>query len=91
VIEASDLPVAGQAHFAHTDVRTFSPDPGTPTGPYHETRERVMTRFEMDYLAQVLQETDGNVSEAARVAGVNRATLYRLLERHGLTKGDVLE
>jgi DNA-binding NtrC family response regulator len=91
VIEASDLPVAGQAHFAHLDVRTFSPDPGAPTGPYHETRERVMTRFEMDYLAQVLQETDGNVSEAARVAGVNRATLYRLLERHGLTKGDVLE
>ncbi len=91
VIEASDLPVAGQAHFAHLDARTFSPEPGAPTGPYHETRERVMTRFEMDYLAQVLQETDGNVSEAARVAGVNRATLYRLLERHGLTKGDVLE
>jgi DNA-binding NtrC family response regulator len=90
-IEASDLHVAGQAHFDRFSARDISPTPGAPTGPYHETRERVMTRFERDYLAQVLQETEGNVSEAARVAGVNRATLYRLLERHGLTKSDVLE
>ncbi len=91
VIEESDLHVAGQAHFARSGPQPYAPEPGTPTGPYHETRERVMTRFEMDYLSQVLQETGGNVSEAARVAGVNRATLYRLLERHGLTKGDVLD
>ena len=91
VIEASDLHVAGQAHFARPRAQTYAPEAGEPTGPYHETRERVMTRFEKQYLAQVLQETEGNVSEAARVAGVNRATLYRLLERHGLTKGDVLD
>jgi DNA-binding NtrC family response regulator len=92
VIEASDLHVAGRAHFdRNSSARTYAPQPGEPTGPYHETRERIMTRFEKEYLVQVLRETEGNVSEAARVAGVNRATLYRLLERHGLTKGDLLD
>jgi DNA-binding NtrC family response regulator len=60
-------------------------------GTYHDTRDRVIARFEKQYLTWVLQETDGNISEAARVAGVHRATLYRLLERHGLTKRDVVD
>jgi DNA-binding NtrC family response regulator len=64
--------------------------PWLAAGGYHAAREEVIARFEKDYLSWVLQETDGNVSEAARVAGVNRATLYRLLEKHELTKGEVL-
>lgn len=91
VIEAEDLSAVGGTPFGRPGVADLSLVPGAPTAAYHETRERVMARFEKDYLTQVLQETEGNVSEAARVAGVNRATLYRLLERHGLTKGDVLE
>ena len=91
VIEVEDLSVVGGTPFGRPGVADASLVPGAPTAAYHETRERVMARFEKDYLTQVLQETEGNVSEAARVAGVNRATLYRLLERHGLTKGDVLE
>jgi DNA-binding NtrC family response regulator len=90
-IEAEDVHVVGQAPFDRRGIADVSLIPGAPTAAYHETRERVMARFEKDYLTQVLQETQGNVSEAARVAGVNRATLYRLLERHGLTKGDVLD
>ena len=91
-IDASDLHEARQGTFDRfQSIQDAGLTPGEPMGGYHETRERVMARFEKDYLARVLQETEGNVSEAARVAGVNRATLYRLLERHGLTKGDVLE
>jgi len=91
VIEAEGLSVVGGTPFDRPGSVDASLVPGAPTAAYHETRERVMARFEKDYLTQILQETQGNVSEAARVAGVNRATLYRLLERHGLTKGDVLE
>lgn len=41
-------------------------------------------RFEHDYLAQLLQITEGNVSQAARIAGRNRTEFYKLLHRHSL-------
>lgn len=36
------------------------------------------------YLAQVLDETGGNISQAATVLGVDRRSLYRMLRRYGL-------
>ncbi len=40
------------------------------------------SRFERDYLAQLLQITGGNVTKAARLAKRNRTEFYRLLHRH---------
>lgn len=42
-------------------------------------------RFERNYLVQLLKLTDGNVSDAARLAERNRSEFYRLLQRHALT------
>ncbi|WP_374401836.1 sigma 54-interacting transcriptional regulator [Niveibacterium sp.] len=42
-------------------------------------------RFERNYLTQLLKLTDGNVSDAARLADRNRTEFYRLLQRHELT------
>lgn len=44
-------------------------------------------RFERNYLIQLLKLTDGNVAEAARLAGRNRTEFYRLLQRHALNPG----
>ncbi len=33
-------------------------------------------------LQEVLQKTDGNKAKAARILGISRKTLYRLMERH---------
>ncbi len=41
-------------------------------------------RFERDYLVMTLQATDGNVSQAARLAQRNRSEFYKLLRRHKL-------
>ena len=40
--------------------------------------------FEREYLAQLLQTTNGNVARAARVAQRNRTEFYKLLARHNL-------
>jgi DNA-binding NtrC family response regulator len=102
VIEHAIVLVEGRSEIDVSDLPATEPQPvglrlqGSYLGPdmalagYHQTRDRVIARFEREYLSSVLQETDGNVSEAARIAGVNRATLYRMLERHGLSKGDVV-
>ena len=42
------------------------------------------TRFEQNYLTQLLRITGGNVSQAARLAQRNRTEFYKLLHRHRL-------
>jgi two-component system, NtrC family, response regulator GlrR len=44
--------------------------------------------FERDYLVQVLSMTDGNVSQAAKLAGKYRADFYDLLKKHELKADD---
>jgi two-component system response regulator GlrR len=46
--------------------------------PLSEARRQ----FEQQYLIQLLQTTQGNVSQAARLAQRNRTDFYKLLNRH---------
>ncbi|MCB1740690.1 MAG: sigma 54-interacting transcriptional regulator [Gammaproteobacteria bacterium] len=48
--------------------------------PYTEARDR----FERDYLLDLMQITEGNVAQAARLAQRDRSDLYKLLRRHQL-------
>ncbi len=40
--------------------------------------------FEREYLVKLMQTTNGNVSQAARIAQRNRTEFYKLLGRHGI-------
>ena len=42
------------------------------------------SQFERDYLTQLLQITNGNVTHAARIAKRNRTEFYKLLNKHHL-------
>ena len=42
-------------------------------------------QFEREYLITLLRRTQGQMTEAARLAGRNRTELYRLLQRYGLS------
>jgi two-component system, NtrC family, response regulator GlrR len=46
--------------------------------------EQARRKFERDYLAQLLRVTEGNVTQAARLAKRNRTEFYKLLQRHAL-------
>ncbi|MDT8340076.1 MAG: sigma-54 dependent transcriptional regulator [Longimicrobiales bacterium] len=66
-------------------------DPGIFHMDYHSAREEMLARFEEHYLSRILKRSNGNISGAARLAGVDRTTLYRLMEKRNLSKSELLE
>jgi DNA-binding NtrC family response regulator len=52
--------------------------------PFHEAKDALIARFEREYLTDLVQRAGGNLSQAARAAGLERKFLYKLLERSGL-------
>ncbi len=52
--------------------------------PFHEAKADIIGKFERDYLTDLVRRADGNLSQAARDAGLERKYLYRLLEKNGL-------
>ena len=58
----------------------------TTEEPYYSARDRLVASFELQYLTQLVSQSRGNMSRAARAAGLDRTTLYRLIERHGLQR-----
>ncbi|WP_245678140.1 sigma 54-interacting transcriptional regulator [Chondromyces crocatus] len=59
--------------------------------PFKEAKEAMVDRFEREYLVALLAWASGNVSRAARKAGLDRMYLHRLLQRHGLRRGAALD
>jgi DNA-binding NtrC family response regulator len=57
---------------------------------YHAERERVLAQFELGYLSWLVERAGANMSKAAKMARVDRTTLYRLMERHRLHRDTVI-
>jgi len=55
-----------------------------PTLPFKQAKSRMVAEFERRYLSQLMQEHEGNVSRAARSAGLDRMTVHKMLNRRGL-------
>jgi transcriptional regulator with PAS, ATPase and Fis domain len=54
-----------------------------PSG-FHEAKDQVITDFERRYVRDLLERHEGNVSSAAREAGLSRPSLYALMKRVGV-------
>ena len=50
---------------------------------YKEAKQEVLDQFERDYIGRVYEEHGGNISKAARTAGLTRYHLRELLKKHG--------
>jgi len=87
-VRPEDLPfIDGQAqHPGHVPLPTEFHDE-----PYHVARERLLAQFERGYLGWLVERAGGNMSKAARIAGVDRTTLYRLMEKHGLQRDTIIK
>lgn len=52
--------------------------------PYREAKEEVLKRFNTSYLGHCLQATAGNVTQAARMCGLERQALQQIMRRYQL-------
>jgi len=85
-IQPDDLPLSGDNGSATAELATPLFTPMLHDEGYHEARDRVIRQFERQYLTALVARAAGNMSKAARLARVDRTTLYRLMERHGLQR-----
>jgi DNA-binding NtrC family response regulator len=53
---------------------------------YQEARDVISSRFEQTYLRHALERYKGNVAKTARECGMDRATLFRLIKKHGIER-----
>jgi DNA-binding NtrC family response regulator len=59
---------------------------GVMSAPYHVAKEQLLAHFDRMYISSLLTRAGRNVSKAARIAGIDRTTLYRLMERYDLKR-----
>ncbi|MBX3223831.1 MAG: sigma 54-dependent Fis family transcriptional regulator [Labilithrix sp.] len=57
------------------------------TRPYADQKDDLVDEFTRAYLVRLMQHTGGNQSAAARLSGLDRSWLWRLLVKHGIAKG----
>jgi DNA-binding NtrC family response regulator len=83
VIEPDDIPI-------YDDGGEAPADPALPMvlpdEAYHLAKDRVIAHFEKEYLTRLIGRAGGNMSKAARLAKVDRTTLYRLMEKHSVLR-----
>jgi transcriptional regulator with PAS, ATPase and Fis domain len=84
-IQPHDIPIYEDAPDA--------PAEGTLAAPmldeaYHLAKDRVVAQFEKEYLARLIGRAGGNMSKAARLANIDRTTLYRLMDKHNFQRDE---
>jgi DNA-binding NtrC family response regulator len=87
VVQPEDVPI-------YEDAAVEAPANGLPlsvmTDPFHLAKDKLITHFEKEYLSQLVARAGSNMSKAARLANIDRTTLYRLMEKHGFRRDEQL-
>jgi transcriptional regulator with PAS, ATPase and Fis domain len=60
--------------------------PQQPDLPFKDAKDKLIEAFEQQYLEDLLNKHDGNVSKAARAADMDRKTITRLMKKHGIKR-----
>jgi Nif-specific regulatory protein len=54
---------------------------------FREAKQRVVERFERDYVARCLTEARGNITQAAKAAGIDYKNFYTKMQQYGIEAG----
>ncbi len=70
------------------DSRVVEESLADTTLPLLEARQRLVERFERQYLTRLLRRHHGRVGEVARAAGIAERNLYEKMKSYGLSRDD---
>ncbi len=59
--------------------------------PYAQAKQSALHTFEKRYLGALMRRTEGNLSEAARLAGMDRSNFRRLLKANGIDSSGAVQ
>jgi len=71
-----DAPPKKESQFGEVDIDV----------PFKVAKQKLVDEFDRRYLQQLLEAHDGNISAAARAAGIERMSIYKMIRRLGLDK-----
>jgi transcriptional regulator with PAS, ATPase and Fis domain len=88
VIQPNDIPI-------YDDTTDWSGEGTLPSGlldeAFHPAKDRLVAQFEKEYLGRLVGRAGGNMSKAARLANIDRTTLYRLMDKHNFHRDEAAE
>ena len=77
-IRAEDLPNRLKPRSRHVIVDT------NDELDFKESKAKIIEQFEKQYIENLLKKSNGNITKVANSAGLNRKTIYRLMEARGI-------
>ncbi|MBI4547145.1 MAG: sigma-54-dependent Fis family transcriptional regulator [Ignavibacteriae bacterium] len=89
IVNKGDVLTADTLGEILTSVDFFSPAIELPitTFDLRKARQEILEKFEKQFLERLLAETGGNITEAAKLAHIQRQSLHRMIKRHKINTG----
>ncbi|MGI6488093.1 MAG: sigma-54-dependent Fis family transcriptional regulator [Syntrophothermaceae bacterium] len=95
-VRMADLPPEVRAFSGASDTReagdvnnAAAPVSGFEQQPHKQGIEQMVAEEESARIITLLRQNQGNVSQTARDMGFSRVTLYRKMQRYGISRGDI--
>lgn len=86
VIQPNDIPIYEDGAEYPSEAAITTP---VLDEAYHLAKDRVVAQFEKEYLTRLIGRAGGNMSKAARLANIDRTTLYRLMDKHSFQRDEI--
>ncbi len=73
----------------HDDASNLASNAADEQLPFKDAKQQLIEVFEKSYWTRLLERTDGNVSKAARIAGVHRKSVEYILKKLDISRKDI--
>jgi DNA-binding NtrC family response regulator len=89
LFSAGDVITPADVKLPAGETRTVPKEtPADESLPYREAKERHLVAFNTRYIGRLLTRTKGNVSQAARMCGMERQALQQIMRRYDINADD---